>query len=232
MNIHQAFLQQLEGFCTFFMGKECTCIPWMGWICHTQFTYFSGCQNPNIIWFMRYKRILLKTLMKCVGRLTIIIESKISNILLDKFVIIPDDWNAGDAHYVEFFASFSTVKPSSYTTLLLKQSSLLNKVSQSASGHNNFLRYFLHLFIKSVNSIVAIIGDRCATNRSVWKMRSCNFVGFSSHRFNLVVNYYISSYGETMSHVQSVMKNLWNVKCTDELCAIIDKVLFVYNEIS
>lgn len=184
---------------------------WLEYIIHN-LCPFSSCEKEDLARHIRYDRVSLKTLLKYVDLLTKSVEQKISNILPDKFALMFDGWSTNDAHYIGIFAVFASNHTHGYSRVLLGLTPLENEQSQSSNEHYELFCFILDLFGKSVDNVVALIGDNCATNRSLSRLFECGFVGCASHRFNLAVKDLMSDKSDIINNVRELMKKLRNPK--------------------
>eukprot|EP00171_Calliarthron_tuberculosum_P012778 IDg12778t1 len=61
---------------------------------------------------------------------------------------------------------------------------------------------------KGVNNVFAVISDNCATNRALYGLFSCGFVGCASQKFNLAVKDLLMTHKDIICKVRELMKKL------------------------
>lgn len=83
-----------------------------------------------------------------------------------------------------------------------------NEETQNANEHYEFILFVLSVYGKTMQNVVAVVGDNCNTNRAMSRRIGPIFVGCYSHRFNLAVRDLLSKYKKVTSKVQQVMKKL------------------------
>ncbi|KAG3072078.1 hypothetical protein PI124_g20180 [Phytophthora idaei] len=66
--------------------------------------------------------------------------------------------------------------------------------SQDADAHIKLFHGVLDVYNKKLDMVAFVIGDNCSTYQSIATKLGVPLVGFASHRFNLVVNRYITEY--------------------------------------
>lgn len=71
---------------------------------------FSFCEKECITKHIREAPISVNALKKHMAALTTLVESKISDMLPEKFAIVLDGWSAGDTHYIAMFATFPKIR--------------------------------------------------------------------------------------------------------------------------
>lgn len=67
---------------------------------------FSVVDNRNVIKHIKYDKILMKTVMKYISKLSQRVEKKICEIFPGNFSIVFDGWTTREAHYVALYAKF------------------------------------------------------------------------------------------------------------------------------
>lgn len=145
-----------------------------------------------------------------IDNLTSLIEKKMSAALPDKFFILFDGWTIDGTHYVVIFATYLYVKPPGYDSVLLALSSLDNEESEKADEHYAFMKFVLSVFGKKMEDIVAIMGEKCSTNKALPTSVGCGFSGCCSHRFNLAVTPLMEEHSGVVVSVNKIMKRFKN----------------------
>jgi len=90
-------------------------------------------------------------------------------------------------HYVALFALYT--KNGVHKETLLALALLLDEEDLGAEQHIDFIKAMLDLYKKTLDNVVAFIGDNCATNRKIPTETTIPLIGCASHCFNLAVNY-------------------------------------------
>ena len=66
----------------------------------------------------------------------------------------------------------------------------------------------LGLFNRNIEDIYCLSADNCNTNKSVAKILGINFIGCSSHRFNLAMEQFLEKEKGIIDKINTVMKKL------------------------
>lgn len=169
---------------------------------------FSFCENDVMRKHFKHDAMCRKTFMTYMQKLTRVVETVIRDRLPNRFAITFDGWAGGDTHYVSVFAVFPADNVNGYDRFLLACSPMENEDSLNANEHYEFLEWVLALFEKSMDNVVAVIGDNCSTNRAMSRRIGPTFVGCHSHRFNLAVKDMISEDEDLVQIVRCLMKKL------------------------
>ena len=128
---------------------------------------FSFCENVVIRRHFRHESISRGSLINYMHRLTKIVERKIEGLLPDRLAIVFDGWAGGDTHFVSVFATFPANNKQGYDRVFLACSPMENEECLDANEHYNFLVYVLGVFGKSIDAVVAVVGDNCSMNRAM-----------------------------------------------------------------
>lgn len=177
------------------------------------------------------KPISSKTLRKYILALTPHVEKVISEELPDKFGLVFDGWTSGSTHYVAIFATYT--KNGIHEEPLLAMAPLVNEEQLGAEQHIEFMNATLHLYSKSMNNVVVLIGDNCSTNKKISNDTNIPLIGCASHRFNLAVNFWLEQKSEFASILVKInelmvqlrqLKNAARLRALTDLCAIKDNV--------
>jgi len=67
-------------------------------------------------------------------------------------------------------------------------------------------------FEKSLENVICIIGDNCATNAKIARLVKVPLVGCSSHRFNLQVKKYYSEHEPLLTKLSQFMSKIGTLK--------------------
>ena len=160
--------------------------------------------------------ISVNTLKKYMTKLTNAVELKISASLPDKFALVFDGWSSKDTHYVSIFATYPSFCSSGYEKVLLGFSPLDDEEALNAENHVDFIKFVLGVFDKSMDNVVCLTGDNCATNLKIAKLvnqlnQFCYFVGCASHRFNLCVEDILAPHKLLVDKVNKLMHKMKNL---------------------
>lgn len=202
-------LSHTSGISQPFLWKKTTCRV-HGWLQYTihNLRPFNSCENLDVFRHIKHETISQKTLLKYVENLTELVEKKLSQLLPEKFALMLDGWSTTNTHYIGIMAIFRSENTNGYSSVLLGLSPLENEETQCANEHYDLLNYVLGIYGKGVANVVALIGDNCATNRSLSRLFSCSFVGCASHRFNLAVKDLLLPHKDIILKVAEMMKKL------------------------
>ncbi len=89
---------------------------------------------------------------------------QVRNILPDIFPIVFDAWTTSDLHYIAMYATFAYDCTLGYTSVLLAFSPFESEDSRRAENHYPFILFVLELFGKSIEYVVALVGENCSSN--------------------------------------------------------------------
>lgn len=169
----------------------------------------SSCENSKLLPHVKYDKVDTDTFKKYLKLLTKLVEKKIKSQLPDKFCLTFDGWSHQGTYFIALFATFSCAKSSNgYKAQLLGFSPLLDETSHSANEHISLISFILNLFGKNWNNVIAIIADNCAVNKAIARKVKCEFVGCSSHRFNLAIKDVVLKSMPLVERVRSIMGKL------------------------
>lgn len=193
---------------TFLWSKKCTNIH--GWIelVTVCLQPFSICENVSFRSHVRYDPISLNSLMLYLRRLTVCVEKTISTLLPEKFALVFDGWSSIDSHYMGMFATFPSDNKDGFKKLLLAFSPFEDETSQNSDQHIQFCNFVLTLYNKTLDNVVALIGDNCSTNKAFARKADRKFVGCYSHRFNLAVKDVLNESKDELEKVRKIMIKL------------------------
>lgn len=169
---------------------------------------FSFCENHTIRRHFRHEGISRRTIMNYLQKLTAKVEEKIKALLPSRFAIVFDGWSVGDTHFVAIYATFPKANDSGFEEVLLGLSPMENEESQDANEHYDFVKFVLSVFGKTMDNVVALIGDNTSTNKAFARCLGPFFVGCHSHRYNLAMKDILEEYEEVIEKVQAIMKKL------------------------
>ena len=151
------------------------------------------------------------TLMRYLGVLTTIVETKISRTLPDTFSLIFDGWTHITTHYLGVLASWPSDTQGEYNFALLALSPLEDETSLSAAQHESFIRFVLSVYGRTSDNVICVIADNAGTNKAIAAALGTKFIGCASHRFNLAMKSILSSYEYLIGKVQLLMKKVRNL---------------------
>ena len=89
--------------------------------------------------------------------------------------------------------------------MLLAFSPFANEASQGASDHREFITFVLELYGKSVDNLVALVGDNCYTYRALSSSMGVGFVGCAGHRYNLAMKDLLHPHKKILDKVRDIM---------------------------
>ena len=191
----------------FYKKKALQVYCWMDFVVNA-LQPFAIVENEVFARHVRYDTISRNTLAKYMSLITERVEEKVRRKLPDKFALVFDGWTTTDYHYVAVFATFPVENNIGYEAVFLAFSPFEDDSSQDAAHHLDYVKWVLNYFGKSLENVVAIIGDNCATNLLFSSLAETSFVGFASHRFNLAVKDIISENTHIVNRVHELMKKL------------------------
>jgi len=106
-------------------------------------------QNPVFRRNVKHEPMGLTTLMSYLTGLTKLVETRIKDLLPEKFSLVFDGWSAGSTHFVAVFASFTSEKEDSgYETRLLGFSPFEDETSCDGDHHIEFIKGVLEIYGK------------------------------------------------------------------------------------
>lgn len=141
---------------------------------------------------------------------------KITNNLPEKFSLVFDGWSAKDTHYVAIFANYHLFNVCCYEKGLLGFSPLYDEAALNSENLVNYICFVLGVFNKKMKNVVAMTGDNCPTNLKIAKLANgmnehCFYVGCSSHRFNLCVEDFLTTYKPLTDKINKLMHKRKNL---------------------
>lgn len=169
---------------------------------------FSFCEQNVVRRHFRHSSISVDTLMTYLSQLTTLVEEKIKEKLPSRFAVIFDGWTGGDTHYVSVFASFPAVNACGYESVLLALAPMGEEDSHTADEHYSFLKFVLSVYGKTIENVVALVGDNENTNRAFGRRVGPTFVGCHSHRFNLAVRDVLADHKALIGKVHDLMRRI------------------------
>ena len=111
---------------------------------------------------------------------------------------------------------FQCLSPKSML-LILWPSHLSNK-NNFAENHVNFIKLTFEWYSLSLDPLFCLIGDNCSTNKATADLCGMPLLGCRSHRFNLAVEAYISTFLaielDLIGKLMSKLSTLRQVECT------------------
>ena len=167
----------------------------------------------------RYEPISEYTLRKYLDLVTRSVERKITKVLPDRFAIIIDGWIKASTLYVGVFATYASEELGNFHQVLLAFSPLFSETEFGAEQHFDLISWVLNLYEKTMENLVAIIGDNVSVNKALATKCGVPLIGCASHRFNLAVNEYVKPNKELIEKVNLLMNKLKKLKNADKLRA-------------
>lgn len=70
-----------------------------------------------------------------------------------------DGWSGGDAQYVAVYATFPSSVPCGYENVLLSHAPMGDEETFTAQGHYNFIKFIFSVYDKTMDKMLAIVGD-------------------------------------------------------------------------
>lgn len=198
--------------------KADTIFSWLEWICigMKPFSFISDHLTRK---YTSLEPLCVNTLKKYMEIVVRHVEMKIAKALPERFAIIFDGWSENSTHFVALFASYpDSTSLLGFTTVLLAFSPMGTETEFTAAQHKEFVEWVLvNIFHKSLDNVVAIIGDNCDTNKAFSNLFAKPFVGCASHRYNLAINNLLDKWKESLDKVNALMGKLKNLKLAGEL---------------
>ena len=166
---------------------------------------FSTVEDDCLRRHLKLNPICVDTFMKHKAALVVRVENKIANMLPDVFCVVLDGWSCATTHYVALFATYPSDAPNGYCKVLLAFSPMGNEKSLDAETHVTFIEKTLRLYKKSMDNVMAFIGDNVSTNKRAARLAKVAFVGCASHRYNLAVMDLVNDNSELIGKVNALM---------------------------
>ena len=107
---------------------------------------FSIVENEVFFSHAKFKNISSKTLEKYLGRITKLVEWKISQKLPDKLVIIIDGWSTPSAQCVLLYTTYPSDNENGYQKVLPGSFSFRVRGKSKYRSHVSFIKYVLSVF--------------------------------------------------------------------------------------
>jgi hypothetical protein len=143
------------------------------------------------------------------------VENNIKKELPDKFALIFDGWSEHNTHYTAIFASYNILNGTKIQTknVLLSFSPYEDETDLSAEALKDHILSILQYYGKSMNNVVCMVADNCATNISaVVNHLRCFMIGCYSHKLNLVVSKLFQASHESLDKCNALMTQLKTLK--------------------
>ena len=96
-------------------------------------------------------------------------------------------------------------------------SPLLNEEKLGSREHFDLIEYVLSLYNKSLENVVALIGDNAETNKCPATQIDKQFIGCASHRLSLAIKDYLARYDTILAKINGLMGKLKSVKLSAKL---------------
>ncbi|OWZ13847.1 hypothetical protein PHMEG_00012761, partial [Phytophthora megakarya] len=120
-----------------------------------------------------------------------LVEVSIGETLPTRFAIMFDGWKNGTTHYAAIFAVF--MQGERCMEVLLGFSPPLDEQTYTAEAHRDLVVSVLSVYGKTLNDVVALIGDNCPTNKATANLLGINLLGCSCRKLNLAIGRLIES---------------------------------------
>ena len=107
---------------------------------------------------------------------------KIKNFLSDMLALIFDGWTLNATYYVAVLASFPADKERWCGISFLSFITFENEIDHSALEHQRYMNRTMHMYGKSWENVVAIVGDNCSVKEKLARDIGRPLVGCALHR--------------------------------------------------
>lgn len=130
-------------------------------------------------------------------------------MLSNKFALIFDGWTCEQSttHYLAISASFLWKDTGEPEKALLSFAPFPDEASYTATDHKDSISLILKIFSKTLENVVCLIGDNCATNQKLARDCGIPLVGCAAHRFNLEVQAWLDKNHDDV--IQKVWFDEW-----------------------
>jgi len=91
-------------------------------------------------------------------------------------------------------------------TILLSFGTLLDESNWTSANYADTVIALLESMNKSIENVICLVGDNCATNRSLSNLLGLPLIGCASHKLNLAVEKYIQGFPEIQIINQLMIK--------------------------
>lgn len=194
-----------EAFCP---SKVRTLWGWLDWVIGDLLP-FSFVEKQRVRRHSKLPSISVESFMQTMVLLTGAVEEKIKKLLPNMFALVFDGWTLGQSHYLGVFATFPDEESTTgYKKVLLSFSPMTNEESFNAATHVEYFEFILGYYGKWWDNVAALIGDNCSTNQSLATKANSYFIGCASHRFNLAMKEFFSSYEDQINKINAIMTKL------------------------
>ena len=129
------------------------------------------------------------------------VENKVKEILPDKFALVIDGWTKNSTHFVAILANFHAETKVGFEQIMLAFSPMVSETSFRAIDHFGFIEWVLGRYGKSLDNVVAVIGDNVSTNKALADMCKTPLIGCASHRFNLAMKKFLDPFESLISKI-------------------------------
>ena len=184
---------------------------WLEWVMMESLP-FSFCERELFHQNSALEPISTDTLVRYVDLTVEKVEGKLAELMPDKFVLIADGWTFNEVHYFAIFAQFLNAESNEILYPLLAVWPLQDEEDLSAESHYQFIATNLQIYNKTTSSVIAFVADNENINGAIAKLMKVPMIGCASHRLNLAVNRYLSSYEPNLSKIQNLMVKLSSIK--------------------
>lgn len=150
----------------------------------------SSCEDDNELEYCTLSKISYKTFMTYLSAVSESVEKTLSQKMPDKICIIFDAWTENGTHYVAILASW-TMDDNCTKTCLLAFTPLLDETAWTAKNYKHLFEVVLEMYGKTIDNVVCIVGDNCATNKKIATILDLPLVGCASHKLNLAIEKYM-----------------------------------------
>lgn len=89
--------------------------------------------------------------------------------------------------------------------------------SQDAEEHLRLTDFMLSLYGKTIQNVVARIGNNCSTNKAFARLMSTDFIVCASHRLNLAKKDVLKNHEFVISKVRKQMQKIRNLMIMEKL---------------
>lgn len=162
-------------------------------------------ENQIELEFTILKPICRKTLKAAISKTFELVFKKVIDLLPERFCLCFDAWTENCIHFVAIYAIFNDAECKK-RTILLSFGNLLDESNWSANNYADTIVTLLGSLNKSIDNVVCLVGDNCATNRSLSNILELPLIGCASHKLNLAVEKYIQGFPEIQVINQLMIK--------------------------
>ena len=196
-NVHPDWVTKQTAQCTFekyLRPKSSNIYGWMKKVvlnCQP----LSIVENQIELEFTTLKPVCRRTLKSAISKVYRLAFEQVMELLPQSFCLCFDAWTENSFHFVAIYAIFNDLEFKK-RTILLSFGTLLDESNWTSANYADTVIALLESMNKSIENVICLVGDNCATNRSLSNLLGLPLIGCASHKLNLAVEKYNQGFSE------------------------------------